>query len=164
MPAPTRTRAEVLEWLRTHVRIDDDCRIWAGVTNSPGYPIIWWAGQRWSARMLLLKLLGKPMPDRPIVWSTCGHILCMEPSHLMAGTRRDMLAWMQRQGRFQSGTPRALSSARNRHARMGMRHARAVAQAVAEGRSTAEIAAQYDVHPSAVGHALRRWRRAGVIT
>ena len=88
----------------------------------------------------------------------------MSPAHLLTGTRQEMIAYMVAEGRFMRGIPRALASARSRPgSRLGIRHARDVAQAAAYGATHAQIAAQYGVHESAVGHALGRWRKAGVI-
>lgn len=164
--ARSRTRREMMDWLSTHVRLDGDCRIWAGSLDTWGRPVVCWQprGQRISARLLLLELLGKPIPPRPVVWQACGCGQCMEPSHLMIGTRPAMIAWMARQNRFPTGPARAIASARNRpSARLGMRHARDVATAIAHGAPRAQIAVQYGVTVSAVGHALARWRKAGVI-
>ena len=161
-----RSRADMREWLRTHVRIDGDCRIWAGTVNSSGMPLVCWMphGKRLRARTLLLNLTGRPMPAGTVVWSSCGRSDCMNPAHLLTGTRQEMIAHMVAEGRFLRGIPRALASARSRPgSRLGIRHARDVAQAAAYGATHAQIAAQYGVHESAVGHALGRWRKAGVI-
>lgn len=162
-----RSKPEMLDWLRTHVRLQDDCRIWAGYTNSAGYPIICWLprGDRIPARSLMLELLGRKMPPRPVTWSTCGNRLCMEPAHLMVGTRADMVRWISAERRYSTGPARSVAIAIGRapNARMGMSHARVIAQAIASGSTHQAIAAEYNVDPSAVGHALRRWRAAGVI-
>ena len=46
---------------------------------------------------------------------------------------------------------------------MGVAHARTVASLAAQGVSHKDIAQQYGVVPSTVGHALKRWRRTGLI-
>ena len=161
-----RSRADMREWLRTHVRIDGDCRIWAGTVDASGMPLVCWMphGKRLRARRVLLELLGRTVPAGAIIWSNCGNPACMTPSHLLVGMRRDMVAWMTAEGRMCRGVPRALASASGRpNALLSMRNARAVAQAQAEGQTQAQIAAQYGVHQSAVGHAIKRWRKAGVI-
>lgn len=162
-----RSKAEMLDWLQTHVRIDDDCRIWAGSRDSFGYPIICWMprGKRLSGRVILLELLRRQMPAKPVIWSTCGRTDCMTPAHLHAGTRADLTRWMAENRRTQSGPAHSVAIAVGRapNSRMGMSHARTIMQAVAAGATHRQIAAEYRVSPSAVGHAMRRWRAAGVI-
>jgi transposase len=46
---------------------------------------------------------------------------------------------------------------------MGVAHARTVASLAAQGVSHKEIGERYGVVPSTVGHALKRWRRTGLI-
>jgi hypothetical protein len=57
----------------------------------------------------------------------------------------------------------ASASGRIAGARMGVAHARAVASLAAQGVSHKEIGERYGVVPSTVGHALKRWRRTGLI-
>lgn len=167
MQRRSRSKAQMKEWLQTHVRLDGDCRIWAGTKTSSGHPLVFWKprGPRLAARALLLELMGKPLPERPVVWSTCGRPDCMNPAHLIAGTRPQMMAWLTEQENYESSASKRIAIARGRsqNARMGMRHARAIARAMAEGSTHAQIAAQYEVSQSAVGHALKRWREVGVI-
>lgn len=159
-----RSRAEMREWLQTNVRREDECLLWAGAT-ADGYPVVCWSARsrRCMARALLLELRGRELPARPVVWSVCGHRLCMRPEHLRAGTRADMVAWIAAEGRYPTGARRSLASASGRASRLGVVHARAVADLQAQGQTYREIAQQYGVDPSAVGHALQRWRRAGLI-
>lgn len=162
-----RTRAQMLEWLTTNVRHEDECHIWAGACNSDGYPVVCWHQRevRCHARSLLLELRGKKMPERPVTWSTCGRRTCMNPEHLLSGTRADMTRWLAQQGRYPTGPRRSLASASGRiaGARMGVAHARTVASLAAQGVSHKEIGERYGVVPSTVGHALKRWRRTGLI-
>ena len=45
-----RTRAQMLEWLKTNVRYEDECHIWAGACTTDGYPVVCWHQRevRWT--------------------------------------------------------------------------------------------------------------------
>lgn len=159
-----QTPAQVLDMLRTHVRVDDDCRIWAGTVRG-GYPHHWWQGSWRRARHTLLALIGRPAPQHHQVWSTCGHCLCMAEDHLRSGTRRQALQAAARRGAFPRGTQKSLliALARGRTARLPITRAREAARMRADGATWREIGAHFGVTPSAAHHALTRWARAGLL-
>lgn len=117
------------------------------------------------ARALLLCLSGVAMHSGWCTWATCGERLCMARGHLRCGARSTMIRWHARQGSMQSSVPHSIAIAKSQSgtARMPMREARMVADMRLRGMKHKEIAAHYGVHRSAVGHALDRWSRIGVI-
>lgn len=162
---PILTDAQMLEFLSTHVRRDGDCLLWAGSTHADGYPVVSWDRTRYMARALLLCLSGVAMHSGWCTWATCGERLCMARGHLRCGARSTMIRWHARQGSMQSSVPHSIAIAKSQSgtARMPMREARMVADMRLRGMKHKEIAAHYGVHRSAVGHALDRWSRIGVI-
>lgn len=150
--------------LRTHVYVDDECRIWAGALQG-GYPSHWWAGKRRQARHTLLALAGRPLADGHQVWSTCGNPLCMAEAHLRAGTRRQALQAAAKRGAYPRGVPRTLISAmaRAKTARMPVTEAHAVAAMLASGSTIKAIGDRYGVTRSAASIAIKRWSRAGLL-
>lgn len=107
-----RTVDEMVLWLTEHVRIDEDgCHIWAGSVSSKragGYPVINWNYRRCRARRLLLELTGTSIPNRQVVYSTCGKRKCMNREHLRVGTREKAMGAHKRRGAFLSGARRSL--------------------------------------------------------
>lgn len=159
-----QTATQVLDMLRTHVRIDGDCRIWAGSVRG-GYPHHFWRGSWRRARHTLLTLCGRPPLARHQVWSTCGNRLCMAVDHLRSGTRRQALQAAARRGAFPRGMHKSLSIAlaRGRTARLPVTRAREAARMRAAGATWREIGAHFGVSGSAAHHALERWTRAGLL-
>lgn len=157
--------AAMLDFLRTHVYIDGDCRIWAGSTNGDGYPVVAWNYRRRVVRRLLLELVhGRQLGRHINVWTTCGQVGCVAERHLRSGDRGVMLRAMSKDGRLHGGPKHALAVAMGRApmARLGIDRAGEVYAALGRGETRADIAARYGVTTSAVGFAIRRWRRAGV--
>lgn len=155
----------MLQYLREHVYLDGDCRIWAGPTNGDGYPVVTWCGRRRVVRRLLLELVhGVPLARHINVWLSCGQVGCISERHLRSGDRGVMLRAMSREGRLHGGPRHALAVAMGRAplARMGIDRAGEVYAAIGRGETTAQIAQRYGITAGAVRMAVKKWRRAGV--
>jgi hypothetical protein len=138
-----RTAEQWIDHLRTYVRRDDDCLIWAGALRD-GRPAVTYNGQKTNAQRLLLELLGHDL-RRKCVWTVCDR-LCMNSAHLRAGYRRQH--------------KRATRSS----AAHGVHHAMAVALGLrSTGVPLSELARQRGVTYQALWNLLRRWRSHGVI-
>jgi hypothetical protein len=154
----------MLAYLQEHAYRDGDCLTWAGPFQSSGEPRIMWHRQEHLARRLLVALSGRELRPKDRVFDTCGNRKCMTLAHLRIGTHAQALKQRAKEGAYPSGARRSLAVAvgRAKNARMGIHAAPAVLRMRAEGRTYKEIAALYGVHPSAVGHALKAWARAGI--
>lgn len=153
------TTAEVLRHLQENVRVDGDCRIWAGCVTSDDTPRVFWRGRGWRATRLLWMLMHGYVPDSTRVWARCGNKLCMSPAHLRATSHAAHVAFMAREGRFPTGTRRKLASGLGHanRAKLGIRDRADVARMRGEGLRYADIAQHYGVTASCVGHYVRRW-------
>lgn len=160
----TPTSAEVLEHLRTHVRIDGECRVWAG-TLREGYPSHQWRGRTRYVRRSLLELTGTLSLEKHVVWATCGNPHCVAEEHLRAGTRRQMMQAASRRGVFPCGTPQALKAAliRAPRARLPVTRAREAARMRAGGATWREVGRHFGVTGAAASIALKRWERSGLL-
>lgn len=154
----------MLAYLHEHVYRDGDCLTWAGPFQSSGEPRIMWHRKQNLARRLLITLSGHELRPKDRVFDVCGNRKCMNRAHLRVGTHAQALKQRAKEGAYLSGARRSLVAAmgRAKNARMGIHDAPDVLRMRAEGRTYKEIAARYSVHPSAVGHALKAWRRAGI--
>lgn len=153
------TADEMLAYLRTHVRTQDECLIWAGCDSRR--PIVMWARKRHSARRLLLELAGRALSDRQVVYSTCGRTHCMNEAHLRIGTRAQMLRSKSSNGLLHGGVVHSLAIARARAAgaRLPITERFNVSRMRSEGRVWREIAERYGVHLSAPQKQLKNWER-----
>lgn len=153
------TAAEMLAYLRTHVRTRDECLIWAG--SGSRTPVVMWAWKRHSARRLLLELAGRALSDRQVVYSVCGHTHCMNEAHLRIGTRAQMLRSKSSNGLLHGGVVHSLAIARARAAgaRLPLTERFNVARMRSEGRVWREIAEHYGVHLSCPQKQLAAWER-----
>lgn len=147
-------------WLLENVRIDGECRIWAGATTA-GVPTVRWRGHTLSARRLLPKLMGKQIDPIEVVYPHCGNSLCMNPDHLRIGTYKRMAEVYKGMGKWASG-PRmsiAVAKARVTRDKIGLANRGAVEKMRAEGRTWAEIGAHFGVSASTAHQASKTWRR-----
>lgn len=164
------TPGEVLERIRGHVYVRDECRIWAGPVDGRGHPRVGWRRARHSARLLMLKLSGRmPRDDNSLVaWTSCADPLCMADRHIVIGTRGDMARWHASRKLGSHGLPHSLAIARSIErkgtARMPMSRRHEVARMRAEGASWAEIGRRYGITKTAARNSYLRWERRGLIT
>lgn len=150
------TPEQMLAWLTEHVRLDGECRIWAG-RKRRGLPIVQWRHDRWMARRLLWVLSGRDLPHGHMVFDTCGNHACMNIRHLRAGTRDEMYKVAPR--RHGAGAGITLAIALADRAKMGIRERGAVASMLAQGMTYTEIGRRYGVTGGAVSQAVARWNR-----
>lgn len=165
MPSKSFTDDELLDYLRTNVRRDGECMIWAGCVNERGYPILKHRYRQVLARRTLAKLSGLDI-DRKLVWSTCDNIACMAPEHMRTGTRKQFWTHLERHGRVAATATRSLSNALSAAKRPGVRlsiaNAADVYERIAAGESYRVIGDVYGVTRKAVQKCVTNWRRAGV--
>lgn len=151
------TPEQMLAYLRTNVRVKDECLIWSGADKRT--PIVMWNWKRYSARRLLVELAGKQLWPRQVVYTTCGSPHCMNETHLRIGSRAQMARTKGAQGLLHGGTTHSLAIARGRAqgARMPMTERHNVARMRADGWTWKRIAAHYGVHLSCPQKQLQKW-------
>lgn len=155
----------MLEYLQTNVHKDGDCLLWAGaVFKTSGSPRIGWAGGHYTARRLLLQLMGRD-PGRKEVTHSCEQPTCMNPAHLIVLEHKALIRRAARQGHWQTGAIRSMRAAvgKAKTAKLPITEARKVMKARARGETYQAIGDRYGVHATRVFSALKAWRRAGVL-
>ncbi len=161
---PILSANAMFSYLQEHAYRDGDCLLWAGPFQSSGAPQIMWNRRRWLARRLLVTLSGRELRPDDRVFDTCGNRKCMTLAHLKVGTHAVAIRQRANDGAYLSGSRRSLVVAMGmaKNARLGINKAPEVFGLRAQGWTYERIAQKYGVHPSAVGHAIHAWRRAGL--
>lgn len=157
------TTEEMLEYLRTHVRIDRDtgCHRWAGVMNGRR-PYVKWLGRNQDARRLLVTLAGRALTRKLCVWTSCAEPDCMNEAHIRVGTYKQAAQAAARRGAYLSGTARSVASLAGR-TRGGvvlpLEERPNILRMQLEGRTLQQIADQYGCSKPNVWARLRTWER-----
>lgn len=142
--------------LRCRRPADSDCWIWSLTTmhaqgRTPMCSIV--GRTRMSTRRAAWLLSGRPLKIDHIVWNHCGEMLCCNPEHCRAGSRRQAVQHQARTGSFATHSRKKASARRGRQCRrLTDDQARAV---LIDPRTSTEIARELGVSRQAIG-ALRR--------
>lgn len=101
-----------------------DCLIWQPKGRVGPYGVVGYGGKSWLAHRLAFVFAGGVLAAGEVVRHTCDTPLCVEPSHLLAGTHGDNVADKVKRGRQQRGeshpaarlTEAQVAEIRRRHA------------------------------------------------
>lgn len=163
-----RTPEETLEYLRTNVYIDGECRVWAGAFGGKNgtYPQIRYHGKTWQARRLLMHLTGRLEPGAEAA-DTCDNHACINEKHLVVGSRQRVCKLAADKGRLLTGTNRslrnALGAAKHKSYPMPVTDLPKVMQMIASGMTVRQIAEHYGIRRGVAKNKLDRWVRAGLM-
>lgn len=87
-------------WNRTKRDPETGCLEWQGATYPNGYGAIKVDGKVMGTHRLSYTLTKGEIPEGLFVCHTCDNRLCIEPSHLWAGTARENVLDMHEKGRY----------------------------------------------------------------
>lgn len=143
----------------SYVEKTDGCWIWKGARHQKnGYGSFRHNGKVRKAHHVAFEMHNGPLPTLgngsldTVVMHTCDNSMCVNPHHLILGTRRqNTIDAMRRSGGVQWSQSRPM-----RH-RFSREEARALRD---EGVSYSEIARRFGVDPSSVSAALKRQAHA----
>jgi hypothetical protein len=83
---PTKVAAFLAKWRAVP---DTDCLVWSRSCNQQGQPQVGWQGTTMLSRRVAWQIANGAEPTGVEVYSTCGHSLCGNPTHLTVGTRTE---------------------------------------------------------------------------
>jgi hypothetical protein len=133
------------------------CWLWLGQVNTRGYGKLYVGSRRDKTRRCAVahraayEAAHGPIPKGLVIRHRCDVPLCVNPDHLVSGTRRDNMADMVRRGRSLRG--------RRMQRKLSDVDVRAIRETDGLQR---DIARQYGVSQSAVSQIKRRVRFASV--
>lgn len=144
---PVTSPREPRRYLESLVgKYSNECYIWPYDTPIKGYGQLWYNGRRWRSHRLAMELENGPPPSRnhyalhtPAI---CHNRACHNPKHLRWGTTKDNAL-----DREIDGTN--LTGAKNGNSKLTKPK---VLEILADKRTYADIAADYDVHPTTIRH------------
>lgn len=98
---PVRRHADPWIKFKENFSVDEatDCWVWDGPTNSVGRPRIHVGNKFINAARYAMVKFGKALPRHLQANHTCNNGLCVNPAHLYAGTQKQNMDDMIRQGR-----------------------------------------------------------------
>lgn len=108
-----------------------ECNLWTGAVNPNGYGK--YKG-KYAHRLAWEFANSQPIPSNMCVMHTCDVRLCIEPSHLMLGTKSDNTLDRHAKGR-------------SRRPALNEELAELVREQHDEGLSVDQLSERYDVHP-----------------
>lgn len=79
---------------------ENGCLIWQRATSGSGYGKTWWEGRTYPAHRLMYQALHGELEKELDVCHTCHNKLCINPDHLVAGTRQQNMNQSRPTGRL----------------------------------------------------------------
>ena len=144
----TRKRISTLQGIQDRCQISDltDCWIWKGATNKYGVnkeiPVMAIDGypSPKTVYFAVMHFLRKTPVNGELVWKTCDTKCCVNPKHLMKGTKAEMGAWTSEFGR-QKNNPRYIISNR-KNARVKSKITMEIAREIRKSEATNKVLAE----------------------
>jgi hypothetical protein len=124
----------------------DDCWTWEAKARLGSYGAAWMDGRLHTAHRVAWLLSNGPIEPRHIVTQRCGNPLCVRPTHLVSGTRRDLYHQRIQEGWAGAGEV-ALSQGEQRDIQLSYFH---------ERETMASLSRRYGVGLRAIDKVLQR--------
>ncbi len=118
---------------------DSGCWLWEGATGSDGYGRVRRQGTTYSSHRFAYELFKGPIPDDLCVMHRCDVPLCVNPTHLVLGTKADNSRDMLRKGRSGNTEPK-----------LSFEEVQEVRKLLLDGATKGEICEKFDLCRSTV--------------
>ena len=161
-----------LEDVRQRCRIDPvtDCWIWSMAVSDGGRPyssttprvslpkgVLSIEHRTVSVSRVAWLMSGRKLAPGHVVWRTCGCELCVNPAHLMAGTKAEEGAWVRESGRRRGSAMRTAVNTRNAAETQAIRPetVRSIEAQLAAGRLQREVSVDFGIHKATISKIAR---------
>lgn len=158
--------------IRERCRIDPvtDCWVWSMAVSDGGRPyssvtprvslpkgVLSTEHRTVSVSRVSWLMSGRTLAPGQVVWRTCGCELCVNPAHLLAGTKAQEGAWLRESGRRQGDPRRRAVNTRNAADAQAVRPeaVRAIKAQLDAGRLQREVAADFGLHVATISKIAR---------
>ena len=160
-PRGRKMNAEQRFWSRVAAPNENGCRLWVGgQINSQGYGRLMVRRKMTFAHRFAYLLTNGPIPEGMVIMHKCDIRLCVEPSHLAAGTQKDNM--MDASAKRRCGAqvhPETLERGENRYcARLTEEDVREIRKRFLEGAGVRQLAKAYGVNNGTISNITRRKR------
>lgn len=131
------------------VTVADGCWEWSGARTASGYGTMLFMGEQRYAHRVSFEQHHGPLGFKVVVCHSCDNPGCVNPGHLFAGTQADNMADAVSKNRHHHGEG-------HRFARLSDADVREIICAVQSGASQAQVAREFEIHPSHVSNIVNR--------
>lgn len=152
-PKPVRWAPEDEDrfWDKVHVCPYGGCWEWLGATSTNGYGSIGCDGKVLLAHRVSYTINCGTIEPGNHVMHTCDNKACVNPMHLVQGSRQDNMTDMVRKGRSKGATGETSPNAKLTEGRV-----LSVRTAVASGRTITSVANEHNVSVSCIWDVVHR--------
>jgi len=131
-----------------HCRVDDECRLWLGTTDSHGLPLYNYSSKsRVHLRKFIYNMYVQSANKRRVIMK-CGNKTCLNPDHMNGLMLSQFLSLISRDGNKSTISARInMQKAKHQKAKLSMDIARQIRQ---DERLAKEVAQEYGVSISTI--------------
>ena len=133
----------------------EECWEWQSTTNRRGYGKFWLAGKTRLAHRVCYELSCGPIAADALVRHTCDNPSCVNPAHLLLGSRKDNARDAVERGRYRRGSD-------NGRARLTPEQVSEIRKCWSGGETQVSMARRFGVSRSAVQWILNGRTWAGI--
>lgn len=136
-------------WAKVPERPSDGCWLWTGKTRVKGYGRIWVGGKQQMVHRVSLALDDgldiSSLPVSQCALHSCDTPLCIRPSHLRWGTKKD-----NADDRKERGRHHLVAGEANPHVRLSEQQINEIRRRLTEGTRQVDLAREYGVSRQAI--------------
>lgn len=132
-----------------------NCWEWQRTQNGQGYGMLRVAGKMVYAHRLAFELSGRSIPDGLHILHECDNPSCINPNHLLVGTRSKNMADCHARGRSRIPSPR-MKGASNGSAKLTIEAVEVIRDGLAAGVTQRQLADRFGVSQTLISRIHRK--------